>query len=170
MKIKTGNDGVARFELPAGAAYLVASQGADRALLPRSINSWDEEPWAANPPQNMLRWYVFDDRQMYRPGEEVHFKGWLRQIGGRQDGDVGLAGSDLRSVEYQIIDPQGNAIGNGQADVNALGGFDFAFTIPQSANLGNAQLILRASGSLDGLGGLDYSPLVPDPGVPPPRI
>ena len=87
----------------------------------------------------------------------MHFKGWLRQIGGRQDGDVGLAGSDLRSVEYQIIDPQGNSIGNGQADVNALGGFDFAFTIPQGANLGNAQLILRASGSLDGLGGLDYS-------------
>ena len=27
----------------------------------------------------------------------------------------------------------------GQAEVNALGGFDFAFTIPQATNLGNAR-------------------------------
>ncbi len=157
MNIKTGKDGVARFDLPAGANYLVASQGADRALLPRSINSWYEEEWTANPPQSTLRWYVFDDRQMYRPGEEVHFKGWLRRIGGSQNGDVELAGNALRSVEYQIIDPQGNSIGNGQADVNALGGFDFAFTIPKGANLGNAQLVLTARGNLYELGGIDYS-------------
>ena len=38
---------------------------------------------------------MFDDRQMYRPGEEVHLKGWLRRIGGKQDGDVGLVGSSV---------------------------------------------------------------------------
>ena len=44
------------------------------------------------PPNDTLSWYVFDDRQMYRPSEEIHVKGWLRRIGGRQDGDVGLVG------------------------------------------------------------------------------
>ena len=48
-----------------------------------------------------LRWYVFDDRQMYKPGEEVHLKGWMRRIGGKQDGDVGLVGSAVSAVSYQ---------------------------------------------------------------------
>ena len=39
-------------------------------------------------------------------------------------------------ITYQITDPQGNALGNGQVDVNALGGFDLVFTIPQAVNLG----------------------------------
>ena len=95
---------------------------------------------------------------MYRPGEEIHVKGWLRRIGGRQDGDVGLVGSELSSVSYQITDPQGNALGNGQADVNALGGFDFVFTMPQATNLGTAQLYLTAEGSLGGLDGIQLLP------------
>jgi len=99
-----------------------------------------------------LRWYVFDDRQMYRPGEEVHLKGWLRSIGAGQNGDVGLVGSKVDAVRYQIIGPQGNELGNGHVEVNALGGFDFAFTLPESANLGYAQLLLNAEGSLSGLG------------------
>src|SRR5690606_22192720 len=101
-----------------------------------------------------LRWYVFDDRQMYRPGEEVHIKGWMRRVGGKQNGDVSLVGGEVTSVSYQITDSQGNAIGDGQAEVNALGGFDFAFTIPQPVNLGYAQIYLNAQGSL---GGLDSS-------------
>jgi len=51
---------------------------------------------------------VFDDRQMYRPGEEVHFKGWIRLIGGKQDGDVGMPGNALSGVYYTIYDPQKN--------------------------------------------------------------
>ena len=82
---------------------------------------------------------MFDDRQMYRPGEEIHVKGWMRRIGGKQDGDVGLVGDTVTSVSYQFTDPQGNALGSGQATVNALGGFDLVFTIPQAVNLGYAQ-------------------------------
>ena len=147
----SGWDGVARFDIPSGATYLVAHRGADQAILPHSSYFWGDDPWLANPPNDTLSWYVFDDRQMYRPGEEVHIKGWLRRIGGRQNGDVSLVGSELSSVSYQIIDPQGNALGNGQVDVNALGGFDFVFTVPQVTNLGTAHLYLTAAGNLSGL-------------------
>jgi len=143
-------DGLARFDIPAGATYLIASKDADQAILPRSTYFWYDDAWSASPPSDSLRWYVFDDRQMYRPGEEVHIKGWLRKIGGRQDGDVELVGSDLRSITYQLTDPQGNAIGDGQAEVNALGSFDFVFTVPQATNLGIAQLNLNAGSGLDG--------------------
>ena len=153
----TGADGTARFDIPSGATYLVAHQGADQALLPRSPQAWDDGAWQANPPSDELRWYVFDDRKMYKPGEEVHIKGWMRRIGGRQDGDVGLVGEGVTSVNYQLTDPQGNAIGNGQAEVNAIGGFDFVFTIPQTVNLGTAQLSMNAQGSYGGLSGAQYN-------------
>ncbi|MDO9302593.1 MAG: MG2 domain-containing protein, partial [Anaerolineales bacterium] len=155
--VTSGKDGVARFDIPNGATYLIARNGADQAILPRSTYFWYDDVWAASPPNDTLSWYVFDDRQMYRPGEEIHIKGWLRRIGGRQDGDVQLVGSGLRSINYQINDPFGNALGNGQVDVNALGGFDFAFTIPQATNLGAAQIYLTAAGSLGGLDGAQYS-------------
>jgi uncharacterized protein YfaS (alpha-2-macroglobulin family) len=148
--VSSGKDGVVRFDIPSGATYLVARNGADQAILPRSTNYWGDDSWVASPPNDTLSWYVFDDRKMYRPGEEIHIKGWLRRIGGKQDGDVTLVGGELSSVSYQVIDPFGNALGNGQVDVNSLGGFDFAFTIPQATNLGNAQIVLTANTGLDG--------------------
>ncbi len=155
--VLSGSDGVVRFPIPSGAKYLIASQGSDQAILPRSTYYyWNADVWSASPPNDSLRWYVFDDRQMYRPGEEVHIKGWLRRIGGKQDGDVSLVGGESSSVSYQITDPQGNTLGNGQAKVNALGGFDFVFSLPQATNLGTAQIYLSAAGSFSGLDGIDY--------------
>ncbi|MBN2116649.1 MAG: hypothetical protein JW730_08765 [Anaerolineales bacterium] len=154
--VSSGKGGVVRFPIPTGATYLVARQGADQAILPRSPYPWGRDAWITYPPSDILRWYVFDDRQMYRPGEEVHVKGWLRRIGGKQDGDVSLVGSEGMSVGYQVTDPQGNSLGSGQAEVNALGGFDFVFTVPQATNLGQAQLYLTASGIPGGLDGIEY--------------
>jgi uncharacterized protein YfaS (alpha-2-macroglobulin family) len=154
--ITSGADGVARFNIPTGATYLTARLGNDLAILPRSTYYWGDDAWAASPPADSLRWYVMDDRQMYRPGEEVHIKGWLRLIGGKQNGDVQLAGSGVNSVSYQITDPFGNELGGGQADVNTLGGFDFAFTIPQATNLGTAQIYLTAGGNFGGFDGYQY--------------
>ena len=156
LKVSTGKDGVAKFAIPNGAAYLVARQGADTAILPSSSWFWDDSTWNSRSVSDELRWYVFDDRQMYRPGEEVHVKGWLRRVGGKQDGDVVLVGGSVNSVSYQVLDSQGNALGGGQADVNALGGFDFFFTIPEKVNLGYTQLALNALGSLDNLSGSQY--------------
>ncbi len=151
---RTAADGTARFDIPsAGASYLLARQGADQALLPSSLYYWSEDSWTRRPLSDQLRWYVFDDRGMYRPGEEVHIKGWLRKIGAGQSGDVGLVGEGVESVSYQIIGPQGNALGDGRAEVNALGGFDFVFSLPENANLGAAQLILDAVGSMGALNG-----------------
>jgi alpha-2-macroglobulin len=155
-EVLTGEDGVARFPIPNGASYLVARKGADQALLPRAPHYWDEGIWTSRSVNDELRWYVFDDRQMYKPGEEVHIKGWLRRIGGKQDGEVGLVGEAVQAVSYQIIEPQGNEIGSGQVDINSLGGFDFVFTIPESVNLGHATITMNAQGSLANLYGTQY--------------
>ena len=153
----TGQDGLVRFPIPMGGApYLVASQGADKTLLPPSLYYWGENSWVRRFPSDELRWYVFDDRAMYKPGEEVHVKGWLRRIGAGQSGDVELIGSDVTSISYQIMGPQGNELGNGEADVNTLGGFDFVFTLPDHTNLGYAQLYLYAQGPMTNLSGHQY--------------
>lgn len=152
----TGEDGVAQIPIPNRAGYLVAKKGADQALLPRSTYYWGEDAWNQYTVNDELRWYVFDDRQMYRPGEEVHVKGWLRLIGGKQGGDVNLVGDRISGVSYQVIDPQGNDLLNGRVDVNLLGGFDFVFTIPEKTNLGDARIYLTPQGNLGSLNNTDF--------------
>lgn len=154
----TDQNGLARFDLPtAGIACLTATLGDDTAILPYSTDFWGDGSWQPRPPDDLLRWYVFDDRSMYRPGEEVHLKGWLRLVGGTQQADVSLAGSHVRKLGYNIVDVQGNTITNGSLEVDAFGGFDLTFTLPQQINLGNAQVILTASGSLSGVSGTMYA-------------
>lgn len=146
----TGEDGIARFELPAsGIHVLTATKGDDVVILPRSESYWGEDTWSPQYIPDTLRWYVFDDRAMYRPGEEVHIKGWMRRIGGTQTGDVGLIGNAVSQVNYSFIDPQGNELVTGTTEVSNLGGFDLALTIPINSNLGYAQLSLSAAGSIN---------------------
>ena len=146
--VTTGNDGLVRFDIPSGSTYLIASKGEDKAILPNSNYYWYDSSWSTSSVYDSLRWYVFDDRQIYRPGEEMHLKGWLRLIGGGQDGDVGLAGDELNSIRYQVTDPQGNLLGEGTTEVNNVGGFDFVFTVPEQTNLGDAYIYLTAEGNL----------------------
>ena len=144
----TDEGGVAHVELSTDAFnLLVARQGDDTAILPRYLYYWGDEGWKKYPLTDELRWYTFDDRAMYRPEEEVHLKGWLRRIGAGQTGDVELIGGDDLSVTYTVSDAQGNEIVNGRADVNALGGFDFSFDIPEAVNLGYANVYFKVQGS-----------------------
>jgi uncharacterized protein YfaS (alpha-2-macroglobulin family) len=151
---ETNEDGTSRFSIPAeGVAYLIAEKGNDSALLLPSTYYWGEDGWFRRSVNDELRWYVFDDRKMYRPGEEIHVKGWIRKIGKKQDGDVGLVGSDLEAISYRVIDPQGNDLGGDRISTNRVGGFNFSFTIPENTNLGFASIEITAEGmygSLDG--------------------
>ena len=152
----TDEAGVARFALPdQPASVLVGQSGDDVAMLPQSNYYWNDGGWIRNEVSDELRWYVFDDRQMYRPSEEVHVKGWLRRIGAKQTGDVSLLGDSGVSVQYTVNDPQGNQLADGVIDVNELGGFDFAFTLPENANLGYANIYLSAR-NVAGVYNTDY--------------
>lgn len=150
--VDTNHKGVGRFDIPPeGIAYLVAEQGDDLAFLPPFTYYWNDGGWSKRSLSDELRWYVWDDRQMYKPGEEVYIKGWMRRIGTDESGDVELVGDRVSQVSYQVIGPQGNELVSGQAEVNLLGGFDFNFSIPENANLGYTQLILSPVGSMAGI-------------------
>src|SRR6185503_7414137 len=102
--------------------------------------------WIRKEPVDSLSWFVFDDRKMYRPGEEVHFKGWIRRIGGGTEGDVGPILGAASSVAYSLKDSRGNEVLKGSAAINTLGGFDTAFKLPSTMNLGYSAIRLSAQG------------------------
>lgn len=150
----TGMFGLARLALSAdtkvgASSLLVARNGNDVAILPEHDEWWSSgTSWHKRDTGDSLRWYVFDDRKMYRPGEEVHIKGWIRKIGGGELGDVGLPGTGVgRIVSYSLKDSQGNEITKGTMPINALGGFDTKLKLPGTMNLGNAYLELTANES-----------------------
>jgi uncharacterized protein YfaS (alpha-2-macroglobulin family) len=104
-----------------------------------------------------LRWHVFDDRGIYRPGEEVHIKGWLRRIGGGPQGDVASAQGLVKRLSYSLEDSRDNEIAKGLLRLNAFGGFDARFKLPPTVNLGSAHLELTAEGAPSGTEGREHS-------------
>ncbi len=159
VKGQTGGDGLARLTLPAhtgkSMSVLVARAGRDVAILPENTSWWyQQEGWYRKETGDQLRWYVFDDRKMYRPGEEVHIKGWIRRLGGGTTGDVSMLDGAVSNISYILNDSRGNEITKGTLSINALGGFDTSFKLPGTMNLGYAQLVLKAHGSITN--GSDY--------------
>ena len=152
----TDDTGIATLQLEGADNMLVARRGRDVAFLPeRFYDPRGRGGWQRREEIDRLRWFVFDDRRMYRPGEEVHVKGWTRRIGGGKGGDLeGLRGAADR-ISYELIGPRGNQILNGVLESSLLGGFNLAFTLPEEMNLGSARLRLHADG-IGRLSGRDH--------------
>jgi uncharacterized protein YfaS (alpha-2-macroglobulin family) len=91
------------------------------------------------------RWYVIDDRGVYRPGETAHLTGWVRRMAWDAEGAVERYPDGLQ-VDYRAYDAQGAEIGAGRTDVNTLGGFRFTVDVPPGANLGPAWVELSLVG------------------------
>jgi uncharacterized protein YfaS (alpha-2-macroglobulin family) len=154
----TGSDGVAHLNLkPASDSspnVLVARRGNDVAILPENPNNWwaTTGTWYHKPQTDALVWYVFDDRKLYRPGEEVHLKGWIRSVGAGKGGDVGTLNGAVKSVSYAVKDESDNEVGKGELTLNIFDGFDTAFKLPPTMNLGNATVEFKthwADGHID---------------------
>ena len=136
--------GLARLALGAPSALLVARRDDDVAFLTtRESARWGSDGFAPSFPGSSERWFLFTDRGLYKPGERVHAKGWVRRIGAGRGGDVEAlpAGTD-RDVRYQINDERGAELAKGSAVLDDAGGFHLAFDLPKNANLGQAAIVL----------------------------
>jgi hypothetical protein len=145
--------GLARLALgDAPAPLLVARRGPDLAILPSQTGWWAEGAgWRRTARMDALRFLVFDDRKMYRPGETARVKGWLRRIGAGLRGDVEALPSEVSTLAWALVDSQGNEVEKGEARVSGLGGFDLALLLPKTMNLA-ARRSLEAKGDLPGRG------------------
>src|SRR6185503_7035181 len=139
-------------------SVLVARHGNDVAILPEDTFAWWREgsSWLQKPQTDQLVWYVFDDRKLYRPGEEVHIKGWLRRIGTNSDGDVGPLNGVIKTLSYVVEDQRDNEVAKGSLTLNAFGGFDTVFNLPENMYLGNASVKFKTASAMKAFDGYDF--------------
>jgi uncharacterized protein YfaS (alpha-2-macroglobulin family) len=159
----TGTDGLASLTLKplsdSGKSVLVARRGNDVAILPEDTFAWwrEESLWRQKPQPDELVWYVFDDRRLYRPGEEVHIKGWIRRIGTGSSGDVGPLNGAVKTLRYVVQDQRDNEVGKGVLTLNPFGGFDTVIKLPENMNLGNAAVKFETTSVMKAFDHQDYN-------------
>ncbi len=145
---QTTDNGILRLPLPDKVSekaqnILIAKRGKDIAFMPEQSDYYWENygSWYKKSYTNDLRWFVFDDRKMYRPKEEVSIKGYIRYYEGGKLGDIQPLGDKAGGgINYVLRDSRGNEILKGAANVNAFGAFDFKFKLTDTMNLGQANL------------------------------
>ena len=135
------SEGLAHLNLPdASVNMLIARKGEDVAFLSPS-DYYYGGGWNRYSPSDTTLWHVIDDRHLYRPDESVHIKGWARHLQYGPKGD--LQATTNHKITYQLHDPVGNEVLKGEANVGALGGFDFSFKLPKTVNLGSCNLTMN---------------------------
>ncbi|CAF4004957.1 unnamed protein product, partial [Adineta steineri] len=90
--------------------------------------------YVSNP--NVYVWHVFNDRNLYKPKEDVHIKGYVRLL--EVKGDAKLPTYAQGIIDYTVYDPRREKLQQSKVELNNYGAFDIKFTLPDNANLGNA--------------------------------
>ena len=137
---RSGPDGLAVLKPETAGTLLVARQGDDLAILPSDFNGYNSGAWLFEKDTLDTLWHVVDDRHLYRPGETVHLKGWLRNLQRGPDGTVQAAPPG--QIGYELHDGEGKTIAKGQTKSGGLGGFALELKLPKNLGLGTCSLQL----------------------------
>jgi uncharacterized protein YfaS (alpha-2-macroglobulin family) len=91
-----------------------------------------------------IRGFIQSDRGLYRPGETVHFKGFVREI---------AAGSAPRvpkkqPVTIEVNDSRGTSVLSTTATMTSFGGFSFDLPLGAEASLGDYYVIAKVAGQV----------------------
>ncbi|MBC8136364.1 MAG: Ig-like domain-containing protein [Fibrella sp.] len=142
QKETTGADGMAKIALSdQSGKRLVVRRGDDTAFLPSSQWEYNDSSWMRRGQSDSQRWFLFDDRKLYRPGETTRVKGWVRVQKAGKTGDLELP-NGMTDLSWTLNDAQGNEVRKGTVPVNAWAGFDITLELPKTMNLGQAQLVV----------------------------
>jgi uncharacterized protein YfaS (alpha-2-macroglobulin family) len=153
---QTVKNGLMRMALPDSQpgkpSLLIARRGQDVAFLPENSDYYwqDYGSWYKKPQSDQLRWFVFNDRNFYRPKEEVSIKGYIRVYQAGKFGDIAALGDAARGINYIVRDERGNEFAKGAANLNAFGAFDFKIKLPDNINLGYTSVEISTPSSLAG--------------------
>lgn len=142
----SGHDGMATLPLGRSGGSVFARYERDLVFFPVG----DDGTLRAEPLPDRLRWFVIDDRKLYKPGERVNVKGWLRIATAGRKGDVAPLPAGTHEVRYRAHDSFTNKMAEGKVSVDADGEFTFAFDVPKNAELGSADLWLELQGKVVG--------------------
>lgn len=148
---KTASDGTVSLPLPKDTDQnwkdmVVAHHGQHVAMLPASAHGWSSDTWVARPKADQLMWYTADDRKLYKPGETLWLKGWLRRRTTGPQGGIVPVGEGVSGLHYRCTGPQGNEIAKGSLKLGPLSGFDLELTLPKDVNLGSGTIRFEVVG------------------------
>lgn len=129
---RTDADGLSRVPLAdATVTGLFANAGDRTAFLPADWYGG----FTKQAPGDEARWYVFDDRGIYKPGETARITGYVRRVAYAEGGTLATY-DGAAEVTWRAFDGQDIELTVGSAAVNALGGFTLSVDLPAGANLG----------------------------------
>jgi hypothetical protein len=152
---KSKKNGLAEFSLPdvqvgKGSQVLIARTDDDLAVVPESISYWQRgSNWHKRPSTDSHIFHTFDDRGMYRPGETVEIKGWLRKWEVDESPRLSLEAVG-KTVTWTFHDARGAKLGTVEGEVSETGGIHASFEIPDNANLGYAYAQLSIGNRING--------------------
>ncbi len=124
---------------------IVIERGGDVLLVPAGGSVHGPGYWNSGGDYTNLVWGVIDDRKMYRPGETVTIRGWIRERENTPRSD--LEPTTVNTVRYRVYEPRSNEIADGEVELDRFGGFELTVEIPDGANLGHAWVQFEAQGT-----------------------
>lgn len=144
----TDKDGLATmapYSTRQDVSAVVVEQGGDTAILSHSQGFWMRGGFMARSVEPGLRWLIFDDRGMYKPGESAHFEGIVRPFLARPGkGLMPFEGGG--SIAWTLRDAQGANIATGDTPLSESGSFHIEVEdLGESPNLGMARLELTTT-------------------------
>lgn len=138
IPVENGFADAQQLPAPDDGAWFVAQEGDDVCLAP-CLNRYKRE----SSDDTCLRGKMFSDRTHYRPGEEVHLFGMLRDV----CGDVSRVARE--KLYFTVTAPGGRPLAGLREDEvrpDAYGCFDLRFTLPEEAEdvMGSYECIVFA--------------------------
>jgi len=135
----TDANGIARTSVASNVLGAIVTKGEDSTIVSSQI---DKFQWAS-PAHSAERTYIYTDRPIYRPGQEVFMKG-LYRIG--YDGNYEIFRDKKADVE--VFNSKGESVFKQSLDINDYGTFTANFILDTRAPLGTYRI--------SGLGGHAY--------------
>ena len=145
----TGDDGLAVIEIPHLSdlySTMYATVDSDE-WFGFTVSGWSDgmDPWQFDirsdyDPENFTV-YLYTDRPIYRPGQDVYFKGILRD----RDDVTYTVPTDLKQVPVKIYDDRGEVIFDKVLDVSPNGSFSGELQLDDEAPLGYYRVVAEVS-------------------------
>lgn len=134
--VKTDANGFARIKLPANnnITHIVAKSGGDMSFLDlrthqESLSGYDVEGVSSR--QSVLRSFIYSDRGVYRPGDNVHLVSVTRQKEGKLPTNY--------PVTFRLTNPVGKHEVTEAYQLDSSGAYIYDFAVPDEAATGKWQ-------------------------------
>lgn len=144
----TSADGSVVIDTPAQTSPVLMVEGAgSKAFIPHSTSPWSSGGgWSSRSLIPEQRWFLFDDRGLYKPGEKATVKGYIRAWHRGPNGQLKAAGAAGDTVTWELKDPRGNKLKEGTAKLDAYSGIEINLEFPPDTNLGSHSLTINGNG------------------------